>query len=213
MKQVGFIPVVGSFLSSVYICRKDLDGLMCIWRYLISWQWVQGQARGTWCGQIGSLFLVWLGTLSSVRGLRVPQEVVGYRGFCLSSLVPVLTGSLTRQNSNFIWLFKHVVMVLPQGGGSVSGKLTQVFPRPLIICQLPLRLLSPAPSYFSQGVFPFSSGEICLGVSSFTDMGFWFPASISFLLPGLNLLEVPFSSGLLVTFGFICMAVFLSLSQ
>lgn len=100
------------------------------------------------------------------------------------------------------WLFKHVVMVLPQGGGSVSGKLTQVFPRPFITWQLPLGLLSPAPSYFSQGIFPFSIGEMCLGVSSFTDTDFWLPASITFLLLGLYLLEVPFSFGLLVSFLF-----------
>lgn len=99
--------------------------------------------------------------------------------------------------------------------GFVSCKLMQVLPRPFITYWLLLRLsFLLAPATFDQGLIPFSSGNICLGVSSFIYMNFLSLASIRFLLPELNLLEIPYFSGLLVHFPlYICVALSLSSSQ
>lgn len=101
------------------------------------------------------------------------KVVVTHRGYCLSSLVPVLSLGALLVRSLILFVYLKMYMALLQGGGSISGseswELMQRFPRPSITREMPLRLsflLAPVTSDWS--LFPFSSRKICLEVSSFT---------------------------------------------
>lgn len=106
--------------------------------------------------------------------------LVRYKGYWLSSLIPVLTVGVLLIKTLTLFGYLQMFCGFPRGWGQVSGSGTcklrmQVFPRSFTTCQ-PLRLsFLPTSATSDQDLFPSSHGKISLKISSFTYMGFLVP--------------------------------------
>lgn len=151
-------------------------------------------------------FWVWSGTSCACRGSVSFKVVVTPGGCCLSSLASAgahTGGFLVRSLILFGYLNMYMAysrveapsVALRAGSWCRGSPDPQLLERCLFssVFSWPRLLLSGAYSHCL--VEKFVSKSLLL-----LKWGFWFFASISFLLPGLTFLEIPYSSALLVSF-------------